>query len=935
VPPAAFQKQTVIKATKYQMEVAGNSNKGKRKGEGRLSKTTATKKRAGPDTDAAKYRDFKWVHTKVLAEQVTLAVFQHGIRLVAVTDKGRVDGDDSIIGWDMISRIVTQAQEGPVVSLKECFGNLSPTAVDFISEITSRGWGFAANPVESHVINVTREDLGYITSALVSATIDDRAAKICFSVHKLMTAHAAFTALRTNPYYEKVRKVRNELKAMWGNFDNSATADVLKAVQTDYEDVFKKEVGLHNMFKVIVMAAKDGRYTNTLRMMEEGKPCASLLELGDFSETQQIMMMSPAREQFMSYMAETAVDIMTITSKSRPKIVIPPRLDKLITDAGIKLDKDPVYQDFMRYALGIGSETPEITSKQAYAADQFKKDCVFEMSKAIFWQNDISAWTDDDYTKVLSKKTIKVDEKETVIGIVDYTDKVLKEIHDAHSPSTEYKKIQWKELIIETHSRIKQSVLDSVMSYITTNKVSVLENGAFVEREFSPIAAIFKLVVKSMFASDEEFEEIKKIMGRLAKSDREASDKCAPIALTFDHVDVDDREEVAKQVYNALKGIPKIVQTFGSKFLFYVREIDLASSFVVKPIYTALKDEVFGKNPKLMGCASFLARDFLFVVCQAASHQHASTFAAFADKVERSINCHTNKCNFIYQEPKEGGGRYHQVDTSADNGVYIQFPEETQAVDGKEGASEAQPVILVDPGFKVTIFSTTAKTFEDFSKERILAACDNEEVQFIPGPTGEGGREGENEDDEEAGRANHTAGSKSLPDNQYLDADAKAEINLLISWIQKYLKKDPQSQKRLLDGIYAAIPQLEKEIAFTVLTGNVQYTTRIISHMLSILKAVDLHRDNKENLENFIAKTTKAGKTRALTFTTKLNFVLDIIRKEWEMAEPTDDDHQDDDEESDDEKGAENLVHLSTHDKEDDGEDMASDEGSDSDGSRG
>lgn len=945
---AAFQKQTVIKATKYQMEVAGNSNKGKRKADGvggpaRLSKHLAKKKRADPDADTAKHRNFKWVHTKVLAEQVTLAVFQHGIRLAAVTDKVRVDGDDSIIGWDMISRIVTQEQEGPVVSLKECFEKLSPTAVNFISEITIGGWGFAANPVENHVINVSREDLGYITSALVSATLDNGAAEVCVSVHRLMTAHAAFTTLRTNPYYEKVRKVRNELKAMWGNLDNSATAAALRAVQTEYEDVFKKEVGLHNMFKVIVMAAKDDRYTNTLRIMEEAKPYERLHELGDFSETRQIMMMSPAREQFMSYMAETAVDIMSIASKSRPKIVFPPRMDKLISDAGIKLDKTPVYQDFMKTALGIGSETPEITSKQACAADQFKKDCVFEMSKAIFWQNDISAWTDDDYMKVLSKKTIKVDEKETVIGIVDYTDKVLKEIHDDHSPSTEYKKIQWKELIIETHTRIKQSVLDSVMSYITTNKVSMLDNGGFVEQEFSPIATILQVVVKSMFASDEEFEEIKKTMGKPAKSDREASEKCAPIALTFDHVDVDDREEVAKQVYNALKGIPKIVQTFGSKFLFYVREIDLASSFVVKPIYTALKDGVFGKNPKLMGCAPFLARDFLFVVCQAAGHQHASTFAAFADKVERSINCHTNKCNFIYQEPKEGGGRYHQVDTSADNGVYIQFPEETQAVDGNEGASEAQPVILVDPGFKVTIFSTTAKTFEDFSKERILAACDNDEVQYISGPTGEEGREGESEDDEEAGRANHTAGAKPIPENQYLDADAKAEIHLLISWIREHIKDDPQSQEGLLHGIYAAIPHLEKKITFNVFTGRIQYTTKIISHMVSILAAVDLHEDNKKKLEKCITKTTSTGKARALPFTTKLDFVLKIIEKEWEMAEPTDDDHQDDDEQSDDDAGAAALIQLSAKQhpqtqvpgEEDDDEDMGSDEGAGSDSSHG
>jgi hypothetical protein len=252
-------------------------------------------------------------------------------------------------------------------------------------------------------------------------------------------------------------------------------------------------------------------------------------------------------------------------------------------------------------------------------------------------------------------------------------------------------------------------------------------------------------------------------------------------------------------------------------------------------------------------------------------------------------------------------------------------------------------VILVDPGFKVTIFSTTAKTFEDFSKERILAACDNDEVQYIPGPTGEEGREGESEDDEEAGRANHTAGAKPIPENQYLDADAKAEIHLLISWIREHIKDDPQSQEGLLHGIYAAIPHLEKKITFNVFTGRIQYTTKIISHMVSILAAVDLHEDNKKKLEKCITKTTSTGKARALPFTTKLDFVLKIIEKEWEMAEPTDDDHQDDDEQSDDDAGAAALIQLSAKQhpqtqvpgEEDDDEDMGSDEGAGSDSSHG
>lgn len=882
------------------------------------------------------HRDFKWVYTNILAEKVTLALVQHGVRLAAIPENAQIDYDESIIGWDMVARVESQKQDQPPVTLKACFEKLTPKAVDFISKLSIREWGYTTFPVNTHIVQVSRETLGYITSALVSSALDDSSAETCIVVYRAMTAHTAFSKIRKDPYYEKVRKVRNELKAMWGNLSHSATEGTLKAIETDYMGVFNKEAGLRNLFKVITMAAKDDRYTKVLAIIEEDKPYDSLHKLGDFAETRLIMLMSPARDQFQSYMAKTAVDIMSSTSRARPRVVFPPRIDMLITNGSIMLDKSPAYQTFVKSAIGISNDTPEITSMQACAADQFLKDCIFGMGKIIFKRIDIDDWSDEDLKKVLSEKTIKVGEETRTIDIIAYTDNKLKEIHDTMSPSTEYKKIQWKELMLETHYRIEKAVHDAIRSYITTNKISMFNEGGFVEQEFSPIAAIFQLVVKSMFATDEEFEETSKQMGKITKSDRDASEKCAPIALMFDHVDANDREEIVHRVYRAFKRIPKIVQTFGSRFLFYVRDIDLTSTFIVQPIYTALKDEVFGKTPQLMACASFLARDFLFAICQAAGHQDASTYAAFADKVGRAINCHTDKCNFIYQEPEGGGGRYHQVDTSTDQDMYIQIVEESQPVASEEGNSLLQqPVTLISSDFKVTIFSAKAKTLEDFSKEKILAMCDDEEVQYIPPPTEDERQDEETEDkEEEAGQASHTARSKAIADNQFLHPEAKAQIHLLISWIGKYLKKFPVAQKELWYGIHAAIPRLQKNIIFTVPTNKTLYTSRIIAYMVSILEAVDLHKDNKEELLKCTGSKTSHGKGRQLTFNAKLKIVLDIIQKEWGATGQTDN------KQDDARTGAAALINLSAQqnpqtqqsdEEDDDDEHVGSDKGPGSD----
>jgi hypothetical protein len=917
-------------------EPKASNNQKRKAGGGGGGRMFRQRKKIVPQPDditSDKYRDFKWVHANVLAEKVTLAVYSKGIKLSPVTDKNQANDDESAIGWDMVSKILTHDREGPVLTLKHCFETLSSLTVDFISKKTECYWGYAHCPVEQHLTEVLHESFAYITTALISTTHDKRTAKICDAVYHAMTAQGALAILRRNPYYEKLRTVKTEVASLWGDLP---TAKTVKDMEAEYSDIFAKETDLYAMFKIIVKASEGGRYARIVQIVEADEPHEKLLELGDLKETVQIMKMSPNKDKFSSYLAKTAVNFMSVENISRPKIIFPPRIDCLIDDAKIKLEKNPVFQKNMRSALGIDADSPEIASEQSVAATQLVSECFRLVCTSIYKQRDITAWSEEDFMKAMPVKTES--DGETEIGLIPYTDRCLEKIHAAHKLSTAYKNIQWKELIVEMNNSIQASVHDSISSYINTHKVVVLKGDGFGEQEYSPIAVVFQFMVNSMFATDEEFEKIKSELGKPARMDKVASEKCVPIALTLDHVDADHRKEVLEKIYKALQRTPAIVHTFGSKFLFYIRKIDLTANFIVHPLYAALKDEVFGKKAGLMTCAPYLARDFLFLLCRAAGHPDAATFTVFAEKIGVTMVCDTTRSRFIFQEPKEGSDKYHEVDMSAIGDVFI--VDETQTISGEEGASKQQPAPLVNTGFKVSIHSTAAKKLADFSKEKILSALDDEDIQYVADPHSEEEEslEGEN-GDKDTSQVNHTTGSKPIPDNQFLDADAKAEIHFLIHWIhQDYIKGAPVTLKQdLLHGIYAAIPRLEKKIIFAEFSNKSQYTTRIISHMVSVLDAVDLHKDNKEKLKSCTAIKTANGKGKALPFTRKLKIVLEIIQGEWGMTEPTAL------EEDDVAVGAGNLVGFSANkhhrsqqsNEEDDDEHMATENGSASDSGSG